>query len=88
DNVLARWNKANAYQALERDAEAIALYDELAGELAEHPEFLADYVAVLRQLGRLVEAKEQASRYIHLGPDDLAMPEFLNDELVRHVHRL
>ncbi|MGU3770017.1 tetratricopeptide repeat protein, partial [Clostridioides difficile] len=80
DNVLARWNKAKAYQALERDDEAIALYDELAGELAENPEFLADYVAVLRQLGRLDEAKEQASRYIQLVPDDLAMQEFLNEE--------
>ncbi|HFI0147244.1 TPA: hypothetical protein ACGO16_000046 [Streptococcus suis] len=80
DNVLARWNVAKAYQALERDDEAIELYDELAGELAENPEFLADYVAVLRQLGRLDEAKEQASRYIQLVPDDLAMQEFLNEE--------
>ncbi|HEL1697040.1 TPA: tetratricopeptide repeat protein [Streptococcus suis] len=80
DNVLARWNMAKAYQALERDDEAIELYDELAGELAENPEFLADYVAVLRQLGRLDEAKEQASRYIQLVPDDLAMQEFLNEE--------
>lgn len=80
DNVLARWNVAKAYQSLERDDEAIELYDELAGELAENPEFLADYVAVLRQLGRLDEAKEQASRYIQLVPDDLAMQEFLNEE--------
>ncbi|WP_153055957.1 tetratricopeptide repeat protein, partial [Streptococcus suis] len=80
DNVLARWNVAKAYQALERDDEAIELYDELAGELAENPEFLADYVAVLRQLGRLDEAKGQASRYIQLVPDDLAMQEFLNEE--------
>ncbi|HFI2473646.1 TPA: hypothetical protein ACGO11_002028 [Streptococcus suis] len=80
DNVLARWNVAKAYQALERDDEAIALYAELARELAENPEFLADYIAVLRQLGRLDEAKEQASRYIQLVPDDLAMQEFLNEE--------
>ncbi|ABP90460.1 TPR repeat protein [Streptococcus suis 05ZYH33] len=52
----------------------------MAGEFAENPEFLADYVAVLRQLGRLDEAKEQASRYIQLVPDDLAMQEFLNEE--------
>ncbi|MFH0373457.1 tetratricopeptide repeat protein [Streptococcus sp. A22] len=80
DNVLARWNVAKAYQALERDDEAIALYDELVGELAENPEFLVDYVGLLRQLGRLEEAREQASRYIQLVPDDLAMQEFLNEE--------
>ncbi|MFX4008394.1 hypothetical protein ACJBXM_11315, partial [Streptococcus suis] len=72
--------KAKAYQALERDDESIELYDELAGELAENPEFLDDYVAVLRQLGRLDEAKEKASSYIQLVPDDLAMKEFLNEE--------
>ncbi|MFH0401447.1 tetratricopeptide repeat protein [Streptococcus sp. A23] len=80
DNVLARWNVAKAYQALEREDEAIALYDELVGELAENPEFLVDYVGLLRQLGRLEEAREQASRYIQLVPDDLAMQEFLNEE--------
>ena len=60
--------------------EALDLYDELAGELAENPEFLADYVAVLRQLGRLEDARLQAHRYIQLVPDDLAMQEFLNEE--------
>ncbi|MFX3854138.1 hypothetical protein ACJBUA_12170, partial [Streptococcus suis] len=66
----------------------IALYDDLAGELAENPVFLADYVAVLRQLGRLDESKEQASRYIQLVPDDLAMQEFLNEEYVMQLNRL
>lgn len=80
DNVLARWNMAKAYQALERDDEAIELYDELAGELAENPEFLADYVALLRQFGYMNQAREQAKRYIQLVPDDLAMQEFLNEE--------
>ena len=80
ENVLARWNIAKAYQALEQEDAAIQLYDELALDLVENPEFLADYIEVLRQLGRLDEAKEQASRYIQLVPDDLAMQEFLNEE--------
>ena len=80
ENVLARWNIAKAYQALEQEDVAIQLYDELALDLVENPEFLADYVEVLRQLGRLDEAKEQASRYTQLVPDDLAMQEFLNEE--------
>ena len=80
ENVLARWNIAKAYQALEQEDAAIQLYDELALDLVENPEFLADYIEVLRQLGRLDEAKQQASRYIQLVPDDLAMQEFLNEE--------
>lgn len=80
ENVLARWNIAKAYQTLEQEDAAIQLYDELALDLVENPEFLADYIEVLRQLGRLDEAKEQASRYTQLVPDDLAMQEFLNEE--------
>ncbi|HFI0113688.1 TPA: hypothetical protein ACGO7C_001394 [Streptococcus suis] len=80
ENVLARWNVAKAYHALEREEEALAFYEELAGDLAENPEFLADYVALLRQLGYLDQAREQANRYIQLVPDDLAMQEFLNEE--------
>ncbi len=80
DNVLARWNVAKAYQALERDELALELYDELAGDLGDNPEFLADYVEFLRQLGRLDQARRQASRYVQLVPDDLAMQEFLNEE--------
>lgn len=80
ENVLARWNIAKAYQALEQEDAAIQLYDELALDLVENPEFLTDYIEVLRQLGRLDEAKEQASRYIQLVPDDLTMQEFLNEE--------
>lgn len=78
DNVVARWNIAKAYQALEEDTKALLLYDELYGELEENPEFLLDYIELLRQLGRLEEAREQASRYLQLVPDDLAMQEFLN----------
>lgn len=78
DNVVACWNIAKAYQALEEDTKALLLYDELYGELEENPEFLLDYIELLRQLGRLEEAREQASRYLQLVPDDLAMQEFLN----------
>ncbi|MDG3132113.1 hypothetical protein MKL26_03595 [Streptococcus suis] len=78
DNVVARWNIAKAYQALEEDTKALLLYDELYGELEENPEFLLDYIELLRQLGRLEEAREQASRYLQLVPDDLTMQEFLN----------
>lgn len=78
DNVLAVWNISKAYQALERDQEALALFERLQQDLAENPEFLADFIEFLRQLGRLGEAKNLASRYLQLVSDDLAMQEFYN----------
>lgn len=76
DNVLARWNIAKAYQALEKEEEALELFESLQADLVENPEFLADYVEILRQFGRLQEAKEIAKRYLELIPDDIAMQEF------------
>lgn len=78
DHVLAVWNIAKAYQALERDEEALALFEHLQQDLAENPEFLADYIELLRQLGRVQEAKDLASRYLQLVPDDLLMQDFYN----------
>ncbi|HFI0150742.1 TPA: tetratricopeptide repeat protein [Streptococcus suis] len=76
ENVLARWNIAKAYQALEKEEEALELFESLQADLVENPEFLADYVEILRQFGRLQEAKEIAKRYLELIPDDIAMQEF------------
>ncbi|MBF0786508.1 MULTISPECIES: tetratricopeptide repeat protein [unclassified Streptococcus] len=78
DHVLAIWNIAKAYQALERDTEALALFEQLQQDLAENPEFLADYIELLRQLGRVQEARNLASHYLHLVPDDLLIQEFYN----------
>ncbi|MGT2715864.1 tetratricopeptide repeat protein [Streptococcus respiraculi] len=78
DHVLAVWNIAKAYQALEREEEALALFEHLQQDLTENPEFLADYTELLRQLGRREEAKNVAGRYLHLVPDDLLMQEFYN----------
>ncbi|MER0122306.1 tetratricopeptide repeat protein [Streptococcus sp. ZJ93] len=78
DHVLAVWNIAKAYQVLERDAEALALFEQLEQDLAENPEFLADYSELLRQNGQLDKAKKIAGRYLQLVPDDLLMQEFYN----------
>ena len=40
DSVLTKWNIAKAYQALEADKKALNLYDELATDLSDNPEFL------------------------------------------------
>ncbi|WP_367986140.1 hypothetical protein AB1F57_04405 [Streptococcus sp. ZY1909104] len=80
DNVLARWNIAKAYMALEEVEQALAIFDDLVADLADNPEFLADYVEALRIMGRAEDARVQAGRYLSLVPDDLAMQEFLNEE--------
>lgn len=80
DNVLARWNIAKAYQVLEEDEEALRRFDELKSDLAENPEFLADYIQALRQEGALREAREMAGRYLILVPDDVVMQEFYHQE--------
>ncbi|MGQ7331467.1 tetratricopeptide repeat protein [Streptococcus suis] len=80
DNVLARWNIAKAYMALEEVEQALAIFDDLVADLADNPEFLADYVEALRLMGRAEDTRVQAGRYLSLVPDDLAMQEFLNEE--------
>lgn len=80
DNLLARWNIAKAYQALEEDEEALAIFDDLKMDLAENPEFLADYINALKQEGAIPEAKEWAKKYLTLVPDDVTMQDFYHQE--------
>ena len=75
DNALTRWNLARAYQALENLEKAKELYDQLARELQDNPEFLEQYVYLLRELGRFEEAKRAAASYLRLVPDDGSMQE-------------
>ncbi|MCY7012481.1 hypothetical protein MK380_04380 [Streptococcus sanguinis] len=75
DNALTRWNLARAYQALENLEKAEELYNQLARELQDNPEFLEQYVYLLRELGRFEEAKRAADSYLRLVPDDGAMQE-------------
>lgn len=79
DNVLTKWNIAKAYQALEADKKALKLYDELATDLADNPEFLQDYAYILREFGQKERAHQVAERYLQLVPDDVNMVEFLNE---------
>lgn len=79
DSVLTKWNIAKAYQALEADKKALKLYDELAIDLADNPEFLQDYAYILREFGQKERAHQVAERYLQLVPDDVNMVEFLNE---------
>ena len=75
DNALTRWNLARAYQALENLEKAEELYNQLARELHDNPEFLEQYVYLLRELGQFEEAKRAAASYLRLVPDDGSMQE-------------
>ena len=76
DNVLTRWNIARSYQALEDIEKARELYGELHRDLRDNPEFLEEYIYLLRECGELGRAKQEAQHYLSLVPDDSAMQEF------------
>lgn len=76
DNVLTRWNIARSYQALEDIEKARELYRELHRDLRDNPEFLEEYIYLLRECGELERAKQEAQHYLSLVPDDSAMQEF------------
>lgn len=79
DSVLTKWNIAKAYQALEADKKSLNLYDELATDLSDNPEFLQDYAYILREFGQKERAHQVAERYLQLVPDDVNMVGFLNE---------
>lgn len=78
DNVLARWNTAKAYLALEQDKKALAVFESLFKDLSSNPEFLLDYIDALRQMRDFETAKQHAKSYLALVPDDLAVQEFIS----------
>ncbi len=75
DNVLTKWNIARAYQALEQTTAALERYRLLLSDLKENPEFLEQYIYLLREMGDFEEAKHQAEHYLRLVPDDGIMQE-------------
>ena len=77
-NVLTRWNIARSYQALEDIEKARELYGELHRDLRDNPEFLEEYIYLLRECGELERAKQEAQHYLSLVPDDSVMQEFYN----------
>ena len=75
DNVLTKWNIARAYQALEHTTAALERYRLLLSDLKENPEFLEQYIYLLREMGEFEKAKHQAEHYLRLVPDDGIMQE-------------
>ncbi|WP_438835147.1 tetratricopeptide repeat protein [Streptococcus pluranimalium] len=79
DNLLAKWNIAKAHQALDQEEKAYAIYQDIAKDLNQNPEFLHDYAYILREFGQLELATETAKTYLSLVPDDLNMQSFLEE---------
>ena len=79
DSVLTKWNLAKAYQALDREEEALEHFQAIAEDLKDNPEFLQDYAYILREFGYRDQARQIAQHYLELIPDDMNMAEFLED---------
>ena len=75
ENLLTKWMIARSYQETEELDEAYNLYKELATELNNNPEFLEQFIYLLRELGKLEEAKDYIQSYLQLVPDDLQMQD-------------
>ena len=72
---MTKWMIARSYQEMDDLDTAYELYQELAGDLKDNPEFLEHYIYLLRELGYFEEAKVNAQAYLKLVPDDVQMQE-------------
>ena len=77
ENLLTKWMIARSYQEMDDLDTAYELYQELAGDLKDNPEFLEHYIYLLRELGYFEEAKVHAQAYLKLVPDDVQMQELI-----------
>ena len=77
ENLLTKWMIARSYQEMDDLDTAYDLYQELAGDLKDNPEFLEHYIYLLRELGYFEEAKVNAQAYLKLVPDDVQMQELI-----------
>ena len=75
ENLLTKWMIARSYQETEDLDAAFESYQELLPELKENPEFLEQYIYLLRELGNFEEAKVQIQSYLNLVPDDIQMQD-------------
>mgnify|MGYP000864157358 CR=1 FL=1 len=75
ENLLTKWMIARSYQETEDLDAAFESYQELLPELKENPEFLEQYIFLLRELGKFEEAKVQIQSYLNLVPDDIQMQD-------------
>ncbi|MDQ0222514.1 tetratricopeptide repeat protein [Streptococcus moroccensis] len=78
DHVLTRWHLAKTYRALDKP-ETESAYRQLVTDLQDNPEFLKEFIFVLREIGEFKEANQQLNYYLQLVPDDLEMAALADD---------
>lgn len=75
ENLLTKWMIARSYQEMDDLDTAFEQYQELSFEIKDNPEFLEQFIYLLRELGYIEEAKVNAQEYLKLVPDDVQMQE-------------
>ncbi|WEV44557.1 hypothetical protein OZX60_03725 [Streptococcaceae bacterium ESL0687] len=79
EHLLSSWNFAKAYLELDEEDQAEELFDDLSKYLSNNPDFLIDYMEVLKRVGRRNDFKNQLEKYLKLVPDDERMQSVLYD---------
>lgn len=79
ENPLTLWNIAKAYQNLEMEDKALRIFDIIEEDLTENPDFLKDYLLLLREFGYFDRAKKYLKQYQKLVPDDIDMLDFFDE---------
>lgn len=80
ENPLLLWNIAKAYYELDNLEQSLPIYEDIAQNLAENPEFLQDYIFILREIGHSKKSQEWIKKYLKLVPDDIIMLGLLEEE--------
>lgn len=78
DDAYAQWNLAHAYNELEDFTEAAVHYEHANIELHHEPEFMKEYGLFLREEGRLEEALDLLTHYLHHEPGDLEVESIID----------
>ncbi|WEV60063.1 tetratricopeptide repeat protein [Streptococcaceae bacterium ESL0729] len=79
EHLLSSWNFAKAHLELDEEDEAEEIFDNLKQYLSNNPDFLLDYMELLKRVGRHNDFKNQLEAYLKLVPDDEKMQALLAD---------
>lgn len=58
---------------------ALRIFDIIEEDLTENPDFLKDYLLLLREFGYFDRAKKYLKQYQKLVPDDIDMLDFFDE---------
>lgn len=73
ENPITLWNIAKAYQSMEMDEKALEIFEILQDTLSRNPEYLKDYLLLLREFGYFDKAEKLLKAYQKLVPDDIEL---------------